>query len=609
MKHLAHQHLLVLNENYIAKEGDVCTGCREQIDSCKSFVYSCSNFTSSTTTSTSGVENLCVQFLLHKTCAELPPKIVNPIDPNEFLFFKPLTESPFTCCVLCGLPRNWFTYRSRISNKVCVCIKCAVFQVQQSTEDPIIVHPAHNHPLALIEYPSSFKCRACKVNDHILDLSYRCTKCQFWMHKSCGDAPVSFLFHFHKHPLILAFSLPEVYRKFDQYCRICNERLLWLEWLYCCLNCRFFAHFQCARSIPSPVSSSSSENETYRNLVHLPAADELSLNLLLEQFVKDKITLSDSSNNSSIFSATNYIKHWAHEEHDLKLITINELYDRKNDDEILLLCDGCVEPIRTYEGQSCYGCVPCNFFMHKGCAELPREIENHLWPGKTLYANKYNEPFKVFYCDGCGVNGNGIFFGDRVTPSDKGSIHLHIGCVTLHKVIKHEAHLHQLDQVFRGYYKCNACGQSYRQHKHGCKKCDFYLCGGCIMKARTYKHRWDPHPLDLIYDVSMVAEHEHDFDCEYCSEDINPNYWFYHCSRCDLSLHTLCMEKSSYREFKYVKFGATDIIRDKLHPHGLTFVLNKKVRSCVKCGRDNQGEPVLQCAPCNTIFCMWCVNK
>ncbi|KAK1358789.1 Phorbol-ester/DAG-type domain-containing protein [Heracleum sosnowskyi] len=369
--------------------------------------------------------------------------------------------------------------------------------VQQSTEDPIIVHPAHNHPLALIE---------------------------------------------------------------------------------------FFAHFQCARS--SPMLSSSYENETDPNLVHLPAADELSLNLLLEQFVKDKITLSDSSNNSSIFSATNYIKHWAHEEHDLKLITINELYDPKNDDEILLLCDGCVEPIPTYGGQSYYGCVPCKFFMHKGCAELPREIEHHLWPGNTLYANKYNEPFKVFYCDGCGVDGNGIFFGDRVTPSDKGSIHLHIGCVTLHKVIKHEAHLHQLDQVFGRYYICNACGQSYRQHKHRCKKCDFDICGGCIMKARTYKHRWDPHPLDLIYDVSMVAEHEHDFDCEYCSEDINPNYWFYHCSRCDLSFHTLCIEISSYRKYKSVKFGATNIIRDKLHPHGLTFVLNKKVRSCDKCGRN-----------------------
>ncbi|KAL8097047.1 hypothetical protein AgCh_030221 [Apium graveolens] len=40
----------------------------------------------------------------------------------------------------------------------------------------------------------------------------------------------------------------------------------------------------------------SSENETYPDLVHLPAADEISLNLLLERLIKDKITLSDSYN-------------------------------------------------------------------------------------------------------------------------------------------------------------------------------------------------------------------------------------------------------------------------------------------------------------------------
>lgn len=42
MKHFCHDHLLILNEIYDNKEGDVCRGCNEQIVSCKSFVYSCS---------------------------------------------------------------------------------------------------------------------------------------------------------------------------------------------------------------------------------------------------------------------------------------------------------------------------------------------------------------------------------------------------------------------------------------------------------------------------------------------------------------------------------------------------------------------------------------
>ncbi|KAK1358798.1 hypothetical protein POM88_043272 [Heracleum sosnowskyi] len=125
---------------------------------------------------------------------------------------------------------------------------------------------------------------------------------------------------------------------------------------------------------------SSTENETCPNLVHLPAPDELSLNPLLQQFVKDYTTPDKCNNKNDIF------KHWSHDEHVLKLITSNEVY--KHEDEIL--CEGCVKPILTDDGLSYYGCAPCKYFMHQACAELPRKIEHHLWSGTTkLYANKY----------------------------------------------------------------------------------------------------------------------------------------------------------------------------------------------------------------------------
>ncbi|KAK1358845.1 hypothetical protein POM88_043319 [Heracleum sosnowskyi] len=170
--------------------------------------------------------------------------------------------------------------------------------------------------------------------------------------------------------------------------------------------------------------------------------------------------------------------------------------------------------------------------MHKVCAELPREIEHHLWPGKTLIANK-----KYTICDGCAGYGEAIFFSAGRPDDEAINIDLHIGCVTLPKIIKHETHHHQLDQVFDYDHACNACGWRARPYKHECKQCNFYICRGCIVKARTYKHRWDPHPLDLIYDAGMVEEHEYDFKCEYCSDDIDTNNWFYHCSKCDLSFH------------------------------------------------------------------------
>ncbi|XP_074344780.1 uncharacterized protein LOC141683886 [Apium graveolens] len=383
MEHPGHDHLLILNENYIAKEGDVCRVCGEEIDSCESSpIYSCINVTSTASTSNT-------DFLVHKTCAELPREIVNPTDPNEVLSIHPCPWGQ-EYCIICGLfgRSTYFTY-------------------QQSKEDTIFVHPGHSHPLALIEHPSSFQCFVCKVNDNILDSSYRCTKCQFWIHKSCGDAPPSFQFQFHKHPLILSFSLPEVYQKFYQFCRICNEKLYWIEWIYCCLNCRYFTHFQCARSRSSLLSSG--ENETFPNLVHLPAADELSQNLLLEQFIKDKIILSDSSNNSSIS-----IHPWV--EYDTYCIICdlfrgqNYFTYRSSLNPKIYVCFKCaviqvqqskedsifvhpghshplalIEKLSSFECCACkvndnildssYRCTKCQFWIHKSCGDAPPSFQ------------------------------------------------------------------------------------------------------------------------------------------------------------------------------------------------------------------------------------------
>lgn len=148
------------------------------------------------------------------------------------------------------------------------------------------------------------------------------------------------------------------------------------------------------------------------------------------------------------------------------------------------------------------------------------------------------------------------------------------------------------------------------ENSHNCEQCDYHICTTCIMKTRVVNHPWDRHPLGLIYEPSMVMNHEHDFSCEFCSKDINPNYWFYHCSDCDLSFHLFgCLEKSSYRRYSNVKFGATDIVLDKLHPHSLTLVLNKKFRRCKNCHQNQLGEPVLECvAPCKVIFCRSCIE-
>ncbi|XP_074349774.1 uncharacterized protein LOC141689397 [Apium graveolens] len=605
MKHPSHQHSLILNENYIAKEHDVCKACLEEIISCRLFIYSCSNIG---TGSTSSNNYYCDRFLLHKTCAESPHRIEIPDYPNQFLVlsFQPrILPGVSIPCDACSMFMPW-TYNYS-DPQICICLKCAILLLQvDSLEDCKYVHAAHgHHPLILIQRPTSFKCDICRVKNNFKDMSYKCTKCFFWMHKSCAEAPTTFQFHFHrKHPLILAFSLPEVYQKFTQYCRLCTRTMTRSNWLYYCPKCRFFAHFQCARSCPI---SSSSEDETYPNLVHLPEVDESSVNLLVQHFVKDLGTLNNKIYNK-IFSKTDDIKHWAHDEHRLKLITINEL-NYQNDDEMLLSCDGCAKPIHQRDCDEFYGCVPCKYYLHKCCAELPEKFEHHLWPGKQLFAQKCNEAYNFFFCSFCGGSGNGIFY---TTGS---YIQIHIRCMTLPKSLKHEIHPHPLNHINRTRTLCSACGNTEFGNAdlaflHGCEKCRFYICDACIMTPTTINHRWDSHPLHLIYEAGMVTtDHEYDFNCEYCSNDIDTNWWFYHCSVCDLSFHPDCYKRSCYRHYSDFKFGASGIFSDKLHPHNLTFVLNKKFRNCKTCGEEQLGEPVLQCAPCNTIFCRRCTFK
>ncbi|KAL1812093.1 hypothetical protein ACET3Z_022158 [Daucus carota] len=359
---------------------------------------------------------------------------------------------------------------------------------------------------------------------------------------------------------------------------------------------------------------STSEDETVNSdLVHLPAADELSAILSFEQFIKG---MSAQCNNNNADNSNNIlssgIKHWAHDGHDLQLMTVNDFQYEKDNNKTILQCDGCVKLIRTDDHHQFYGCVPCKYFLHTFCAELPKEIEQYFAsPGMMISAQR--DKFKFFQCMGCGVLGNGMFFSPRGIPTDDTAFKVHIGCMTLPKMIKHEAHTHKLNLVIRhslfSRFQCQACGKTFDVGiVHVCEECEMSLCGGCIMKPRTVNHPWDPHPMQLIYEPGMVGDHEHDFNCEYCSEDIDTNFWFYHCGECDLSFHLqTCFERSRHNEYSNIKFGATDIIIDKLHPHRLTFVFNKKVRSCGKCHQKLLGKPVLECpAPCTAVFCTHC---
>lgn len=100
----------------------------------------------------------------------------------------------------------------------------------------------------------------------------------------------------------------------------------------------------------------------------------------------------------------------------------------------------------------------------------------------------------------------------------------------------------------------------------------------------------------LITPENIIEYHPHDFNCEHCSEDIDTNLWFYHCSLCDLSCHIDCINM-----FKI------DQLYQKFHDHQLKLVFNKRKRCCGSCHSQLFYMPILQCTKCNFIICVSCV--
>lgn len=173
------------------------------------------------------------------------------------------------------------------------------------------------------------------------------------MHKSCAFLPSSSSMEsiFHDHPLVLAYSLPDQYRTFRQFCNVCTYVVHPSGWLYYCANCRFYAHLKCATSsthqmVEPPLKLRSTEHENDEaydrdhldksNLVHFPLPVESSRHSIVQLLVKT-ISLTDDTS-----IAPHHINHWAHKDH--PLVLLDQLkWNNTTDDHIF-----------------CYSCVRCH---------------------------------------------------------------------------------------------------------------------------------------------------------------------------------------------------------------------------------------------------------
>ncbi|XP_074348807.1 uncharacterized protein LOC141687430 [Apium graveolens] len=592
LKHFFHEHELILNEvEPVVGKNVECAMCRQPINKHIDAFYSGNTFATDGTSSSNSVG-----FFMHKTCCELPTTFTHPMIPQHPLKLLEYRRKKvqFSLCNVCDGGSQGFYYGADNKN-FSVCLKCVKYELK-SLEQRTRWHPGHNHPLTLVQSPALFLCHAC--NTTATDLSYICTICSFYIHKSCANAPVTYQCKFHnQHTLILAYSLPLEYRDFFWFCNICSKTINPIYWIYYCANCRFFAHFKCASS-SEMLRDDDEADSGGSNLMHFPAHDEASLHEMMQQCITKTALL----HNSAIVEPSPYINHWTHE-HQLALrnknaeASILDLNGKLEDTE-LLICDGCTKPIILVDDDVFYECNSCKFFLHRSCAQFPESFEHHL--AGRLFISRIK--FATLSCKGCGISHNGILMWNE-------TIWLDIVCASLPAKIKHEGHRHALDQLKSPDVNyCRACCDIVRDKEaimYGCEKCGFFIHLRCALRPHVVKHRWDSHPLYLILFPKDVSDHPHDYDCEFCSQQIYPGGWFYHCNTCDLSFHVHCIDPFIF--YSNMKFGATNIYsRSHAHQHGLTSVLNKKKRQCQICWKDAFGDPVLECSPCKYIVHINC---
>ncbi|KAJ0504181.1 putative chromatin regulator PHD family [Helianthus annuus] len=224
----------------------------------------------------------------------------------------------------------------------------------------------------------------------------------------------------------------------------------------------------------------------------------------------------------------------------------------------------------------------------------------------------------TFRCDACGYNSNG--FAYSCVQCDYKIV---VWCAFIPHKIKHKSHPNHL--LSRDYWYnisgedgyCRMCLSGFSEREEfsfSCRLCGFHLHAGCaLLLPETIRHRYDKHPLSLAY--SPIENHEGDYFCEVCEEELNPNAWFYHCHECAQSIHTTCAptlipQSKPYLygglKFLHWQIKTRRFYKPEYHPHPLSFFDGTSDGDCTKCGKRFYNEYIVKCSECKFVVHEYC---
>ncbi|XVF42354.1 hypothetical protein PTKIN_Ptkin01aG0355100 [Pterospermum kingtungense] len=590
-KHFLHKHNLSLTE--VGKKNDSvrCHGC---LDIIYGPAYSC---------------NTCDEgkFVMHKSCAELPPQIqINAFHPH------PLRFSLYEVIVCDGCAESLADF---INYRCMDCtfnldFRCALaisndykladhLSLQEGKRIKITIHHfSHYHQLTRctlkindVMGPSEaswgsneFKCMACKQELHGT-LTYTCLPCRFVCHESCVNDMPSQVLHGPFHPQHIL--LPRPIRKGSSHrCSVCRGKLEGIG--FYCNQCDVMLHVSCAK---------------YR---------------------------------------TRAIKHNCHPHYLLHL-----------GKSIMsgIFCEACKEDC----GDSFFSCIKCKFYIHAECIPLPPfsdQDTRHLHP--LMLVNPFAEDDSgVYYCDACETERNPenhvyyceeckyiahigcalseveatkeMFLDQQIDENpDKADIadkimdskSLELEGTLVHnkkKIQKDVFHRHPLtleDDDENALFVCNGCGELCRGLSYNCSLCQFSLDSRCavlddhlakhqLKKAReiqtTIYHFIHSHQLSRCN--INILQTEIQVSCMTCRQDLYG--LVYTCLLCQFFLHESCL-----------KDLPMEVLQSPFHPqHSLPWfpIPRRFSLNCHTCGQRVQGI-ALFCSECEVFFHNSCAN-
>ncbi|CAH8333719.1 unnamed protein product [Eruca vesicaria subsp. sativa] len=418
-------------------------------------------------------------------------------------------------CCLCGrkVDEEFFYHCS--SCNFTLDMRCVLNPPQQS----ILDLNSHDHPLTLLPRLDSFTCNACGLKG---DRSpYACFHCGFMIHQDCLGLPRVININRHDHRVSRTSVLGE--GAMNSVCGVCRKKVDWTRGGFSCKRCPgYVVHSKCAA------------RKDVWNGKELEGVPEE------EEDIEPYVVIDD-----------NTIRHFSHEEHNLKLHRAGIQYEENK------RCNACTHTIGL---QSFYGCMNCNFSLHQNCAECPKRKWHVLHNDRLTLV--INEELHVFKCDACRRDSNGFMYKHGDTKLD-------VLCGSVSEPFVHPSHPHHPLYYIptETYGICSGCN-SWERHILTCVEgdCGFVLGFGCATLPQVVKHIAYDHPLSLCYgDKEASGKHW----CDICEKETNPKSWFYTCKDHLASLHTICV----LGDFTGLMPRSTAIVWDKLY----TVVLNNSV--------------------------------